>query len=92
MRTTPLETAFCAHALLEDDVLVIPDATKDSRLDCNPLVKQAPHLRAYAGALLKTSAGLPIGTICVLDYRPREFTEAQIKMLRFLAKQTMTQL
>jgi len=92
VRTTPLETAFCAHALLEDDVLVIPDATKDSRLDCNPLVKQAPHLRAYAGALLKTSAGLPIGTICVLDYRPREFTEAQIKMLRFLAKQTMTQL
>lgn len=92
VRSTPLETAFCAHALLAEDVLVIPDATKDSRLDCNPLVTEAPHLRAYAGALLKTSDGLPIGTICVLDYKPREFNDAQIKMLRFLAKQTMTQL
>jgi GAF domain-containing protein len=52
VRTTPLETAFCAHALLEDDVLVIPDASVDSRLHCNPLVTEAPHLRAYAGALL----------------------------------------
>jgi PAS domain S-box-containing protein len=92
VRSTPLETAFCAHALLVDDVLVIPDATKDSRLDCNPLVTEAPHLRAYAGALLKTAEGLPIGTICVLDYKVRAFTDEQIKMLRFLAKQTMTQL
>lgn len=92
VRTTPLESAFCAHTLLEDDILIIPDATKDSRLECNPLVTQAPHLRAYAGALLKTSEGLPIGTVCVLDYRPREFSDAQIKMLQFLAKQTMTQL
>ncbi|MDO9415514.1 HWE histidine kinase domain-containing protein [Pararhizobium sp.] len=92
VRSTPLETAFCSHALLENDVLVIPDATKDTRLDCNPLVTQSPHLRAYAGALLKTSEGLPIGTICVLDYQPRQFTDAQIQMLRFLAKQTMTQL
>lgn len=92
VRSTPLETAFCSHALLEEDVLVIPDATKDARLECNPLVTDAPHLRAYAGALLKTSDGLPIGTICVLDHRPREFTDEQINMLRFLAKQTMTQL
>ena len=92
VRSTPLETAYCSHALLVEDVLVIPDATKDSRLDCNPLVTSAPHLRAYAGALLKTSEGLPIGTICVLDYKPREFSADQIKMLRFLAKQTMTQL
>ncbi|MDP9840503.1 PAS domain S-box-containing protein [Neorhizobium huautlense] len=92
VRSTPLESAICAHALLEEDVMVIPDATKDPRLECNPLVTEAPHLRAYAGALLKTADGLPIGTICVLDYRPREFTDAQIKMLRFLARQTMAQL
>lgn len=91
VRSTPLETAFCSHALLEEDVLVIPDATKDARLDCNPLVTQDPHLRAYAGALLKTAQGLPIGTICVLDYKPRAFTDQQIQMLQFLAKQTMAQ-
>lgn len=69
--------------------MVIPDATQDPRLECNPLVTEAPHLRAYAGALLKTEEGLPIGTICVLDYQPRQFTQEQIAMLRFLARQTM---
>ena len=61
VQLTPLETDFCAHTLLEEDILVIPDATKDSRLDCNPLVTQEPHLRAYSGALLKTGDGMPIG-------------------------------
>ncbi len=92
VRSTPLESAICAHALLEEDIMVIPDATRDKRLECNPLVTEAPHLRAYAGALLKTAAGLPIGTICVLDYQPRQFTETQIRMLKFLARQTMAQL
>nr|WP_209018685.1 HWE histidine kinase domain-containing protein [Endobacterium cereale] len=92
VRSTPLETAICAHALLEAEVMVIPDATKDPRLDCNPLVTEAPFLRAYAGALLKTEEGLPIGTICVLDYRVREFTDAQVSMLQFLARQTMAHL
>jgi PAS domain S-box-containing protein len=92
VRSTPLETAFCRHALLCDDVLVIPDATKDARLECNPLVTGEPHLRAYAGALLRTPEGLPIGTVCVLDYAIREFTEDQVDMLRFLARQAMTQL
>jgi PAS domain S-box-containing protein len=92
VRSTPLETAFCRHALLEDDVLVVPDATKDSRLQCNSLVTGAPHIRSYAGALMKTPEGLPIGTVCVLDYKVRPFTEDQIDMLRFLARQAMTQL
>jgi PAS domain S-box-containing protein len=92
VRSTPLQTAFCRHALLEEDVLVIPDATKDTRLNCNPLVTGEPHIRAYAGALMKTKDGLPIGTVCVLDYRTRSFTEEQVEMLRFLARQAMTQL
>ncbi|MBD9388460.1 PAS domain-containing protein [Agrobacterium sp. AGB01] len=92
VRSTPLETAFCRHALLLEDTMVVPDATKDPRFDCNPLVTDAPHIRAYAGALLKTPEGLPIGTVCVLDYNVREFSDQQIRMLRFLAKQTMTQL
>jgi PAS domain S-box-containing protein len=92
VRSTPLETAFCRHALLEEDILVIPDATKDHRLAANPLVTGAPHIRSYAGALMKTESGLPIGTVCILDYAVRSFTDEQIDMLRFLARQAMTQL
>lgn len=92
VRSTPLETAFCRHALLEEDVLIIPDATKDTRLNCNPLVTGEPHIRSYAGALMKTDDGYPIGTVCVLDYSVREFTEDQVEMLRFLARQAMTQM
>ncbi len=91
-RSTPLETAFCRHALLEQDTLVIPDATIDHRLNSNPLVTGEPHIRSYAGALLKTADGQPIGTVCVLDYRVREFSDDQIEMLKFLARQAMTQL
>ena len=92
VRETPLETSFCAKALLEDDFLLVPDATKDDRFNCNPLVTAEPHLRFYAGALLKTSDGLPIGTLCVLDYKPKALTEVQERALRVLARQVMTQL
>ncbi|PWQ83112.1 histidine kinase, partial [Stenotrophomonas maltophilia] len=70
VRETPLDTSFCAHALLEQDFLLVPDATADPRFACNPLVTGEPHIRFYAGALLKTDDGLPIGTLCVLDYQP----------------------
>lgn len=92
VRSTPLDTAFCSHALLLDDIMVVPDATKDARFDCNPLVTGAPGLRSYAGALIKTADGLPLGTVCVLDYVTRDFTEPQLNMLRFLARQAMIQL
>ena len=71
VRETPFESSFCARAILEEDFLLVPDATKDKRFDCNPLVTGEPHLRFYAGALLKTSDGLPIGTVCVLGYEPK---------------------
>ena len=67
VRETPLETSFCAHALLMQDRMVVPDATRDERFACNPLVTGAPHLRFYAGELLKSADGLPIVTLCVLD-------------------------
>ena len=57
VRETPLETSFCAKAILEDDFLLVPDATRDHRFDGNPLVTGEPHLRFYAGALLKTYGG-----------------------------------
>ena len=94
VRETPLETSFCAHAILEADRMVVPDATKDPRFTCNPLVTDAPGLRFYAGQLLKSAEGLPLGTLCVLDTkaRPEGPTEVQLKALEVLADQVMTQL
>ncbi|WP_322965045.1 PAS domain S-box protein [Sphingomonas fuzhouensis] len=92
VRETPLESSFCAHALLEQDFLIVPDLSKDARFDCNPLVTGAPHIRAYAGALLKTEDGMAIGTLCVLDYRVRDFSDLQREALGVLARQVMAQL
>lgn len=92
VRETPLETGFCRHALLVDDFLMVPDATKDARFDGNPLVHDGPKLRFYAGAILRTPDGQPIGTVCVLDYQPRQLTEHQTRTLQLLARQAMVQL
>ena len=94
VRETPLETSFCAHAILMKDRMVVPDATTDERFACNPLVTGAPHLRFYAGEVLKSAEGLPIGTLCVLDDKPRPegATPLQMKTLQVLAAQVMTQL
>lgn len=92
VRETPLDNSFCAKAILEQDFLLVPDATKDARFDCNPLVTGEPGLRFYAGALLKTEEGHAIGTVCVLDYQPRVLTELQQDTLKVLARQVMRQL
>ena len=92
VRETPMESSFCAQALREDEFLLVPDATRDPRFNTNPLVTGAPHIRFYAGALLKTQDGLPLGTLCVLDYRPRELTALQTDAMHVLARQVMAQL
>ncbi|GJD94257.1 PAS domain-containing protein [Methylobacterium iners] len=94
LRETPIDLSICAHALLQKDLFVIPDTTQDERFASNPLVTGKPHLRFYAGALLETSEGLPLGTVCVLDHRPRAegLTEAQGEGLLSLARQVMAQL
>lgn len=92
VRATPLETSFCAQAILQDDFLQVPNATLDPRFDCNPLVTAENGLRFYAGALLKTDEGLPIGTLCVLDTQPKQLTPLQEQTLRVLAGQVMHQL
>lgn len=92
VRETPLDTSFCGRAILERDFLVVPDATKDPRFSCNPLVTGEPRLRFYAGALLKTVDGHAIGTVCVLDFRPRDLTDIQEDTLKVLARQVMRQL
>ena len=87
---TPTNVSICAHALLEDGLFIVPDTLEDERFKNNPLVIGEPHLRFYAGALLVSLNGTPLGTLCVLDYVPRELTAYQVEMLRALARQVMT--
>lgn len=92
VRETPLDSSFCAKAILEEEFLMIPDAAKDLRFQSSPLVTAEQGLRFYAGALLRTADGHAIGTVCVLDYKPRSLTEVQEFTLRVLAHQVMRQI
>jgi hypothetical protein len=92
VRETPLDASICAHAILEREVLVVPDTQEDERFKNNPLVVGEPYLRFYAGALLKAEDGHALGTLCVLDHRPRDLTDGQQEALRALARQVMSQL
>ena len=92
VRETPLESSFCRQAILEQDFLCIPDASRDPRFVGNPLVTGDPGLRFYAGALLRTAEGHPVGTVCVLDTKPHDLTERQRKGLMRLARQAMGQM
>ena len=89
---TPIGSAICAHAIRQTDLLVVPDTTKDVRFRDNPLVTGEPRLRFYAGAPLITREGHAIGTVCVLDRRPRLLNQDQLYALKALARQTMVQL
>jgi PAS domain S-box-containing protein len=93
VRETPLDSSFCAHALLQDDGMVVPDATVDPRFSCNPLVTAQGGIRFYAGRLLVGRDGHPLGTLCVLDtrVRPEGLTSLQTETLAVLARQVMAQ-
>ena len=93
-RELPLDVSICAHAILQHDTMVVTDTREDARFIKNPLVTVDDGLRFYAGALLKTPEGLPLGTVCVLDRRPRPegITPRQQLALELLARQVMTQL
>ena len=92
VRETPLDTSLCAHVILEDAFVEIPDTLADKRMADNPLCTADPGFRFYAGALLKSSDGYPIGSLCVLDNQPRTLNALQRDALRILADQVMTQL
>lgn len=92
VRELPLDASFCAHALLQNEFMEVPDTRLDPRFDHNPLVMDGPHLRFYAGALIRTAEGHPLGTVCVMDTRPRRLNQEQRRVLRALARQGMTQL
>jgi two-component sensor histidine kinase len=89
VRETPIDSSICAHAILQPDLFIVPDTTLDHRFCDNTLVVGDPHLRFYAGALLETPEGFPLGTVSVLDYKPRELDETQQAFLRLMANQVM---
>ena len=79
------EMSFCAYAVAEREMLVIPDALRDDRFADNPVVSGPPYVRFYAGAPIFTSDGHCAGTLCVIDGRPRDFTDDDRERLRDLA-------
>lgn len=86
---TPRSISFCGHAIAQVDLqcFEVPDATKDDRFAGNPLVTGAPSIRFYAGQPLQAANGAALGTLCVIDRRPRQLTDAQRTMLKMLGKQ-----
>lgn len=89
---TPREHAFCAHTLLGTEVMEVPDATADERFHDNPLVTGYPDIRFYAGAPLVTSDGFGLGSLCVIDRKPRTLTAGQRESLVALGRLVVQQL
>ena len=86
----PCETSFCQHAIAQDNLMVIADASKDPRFVTNPLVHLDPKLKFYAGAPLVLSNGFKLGTLCLFDLKPNKLTETQQEILAILSRQVIS--
>jgi len=83
---TSRDISFCGHAILGDGVFLVPDAAEDKRFNDNPLVTNDPHIRFYAGCPLTVPNGSKLGTLCIIDREPREFSEDDLALLSDLAR------
>jgi excisionase family DNA binding protein len=82
---TPRDWAFCSHAILQDGLFMVEDATRDPRFQDNPLVTGEPHIRFYAAFPLLDGGNQPLGTLCILDREPRKLRDREVRSLRELA-------
>lgn len=85
VKATPRDVGFCAHAMLEPEPMVVPNATKDARFADNPFVTGEFHLRFYAGVPLHGPRGKGIGALALVDTAPREFSSKQVGQLEKFA-------
>lgn len=89
---TTRDTAFCSHAILNDDPFIVPDASKDVRFADNPLVTGEPFIRFYAGIPVSIERGLRLGTLCAIDRQPRQISAEEILILRDFARMAESEL
>jgi len=82
---TPRDISFCGHSILGEEVFIIPDASSDERFQDNPLVIDKPNIRFYASCPLRALNGTQMGTLCIIDDKPRDFSEADLSALTDLA-------
>lgn len=85
VRQTSRDVSFCAHAILHDSIFIVPDTHADPRFAENPLVVGEPFIRFYAGAVVRGPRGLPLGTLCLIDHKPRQLPEVDAGRLRQFA-------
>lgn len=83
---TPRDVSFCGHAILNDEILLVPDALLDERFHDNPLVVDDPKIRFYAGCPLSVPNGSKLGTLCLIDQEPRQLSPEDAELLRDLAR------